>query len=196
MTNLTAELKIEILTSWHLGSGREGGAYADSLVSRDYQGLPVLNGKSIKGLLRAACNESLQYQWLDGISRERLEQLFGKEGTDLSSQGVLEVSSATLSEAEQAYFVLHPEAIKYLYRIDYNTAIEHDTGTAKEKSLRSTETVVPMILSARLHLNAAEEDKTFFLNWLAVSLPLIAAVGSKRRRGYGEAIFSLIKEGQ
>ena len=154
------------------------------------------NGKSIKGLLRAACNESLQHQWLDGISKERLEQLFGKEGTDPSSQGALEVSSATLSEAEQAYFARHPEAIKYLYRIDYNTAIEHDTGTAKDKSLRSTETVVPMVLSARLHLNAAAEDNKLFFDWLVVSLPLIAAVGGKRRRGYGEAVFSLFKEGQ
>lgn len=195
MVNLSANLKIEILTPWHLGSGREGGAYADSLVSKDHQGLPVLNGKSLKGLLRAACEESMQYQWVDGISKTQLAQLFGIEGSGLSNQGALEVSSATLSETEQAYFIQHPDAIKYLYRIDYHTAIDPRTGTAKDSSLRSTETVIPMTLTASLRLNGVDAaDNTLFLNWLMCSLPLITAVGGKRRRGYGEAIFSLIRE--
>lgn len=195
MANLSANLKIEILTPWHLGSGREGGAYADSLVSKDHKGLPVLNGKSLKGLLRAACEESMQYQWVDGISKTQLDQLFGTEGCGLSNQGALEISSATLTETEQAYFMQYPEAIKYLYRIDYHTAIDSSTGTAKDSSLRSTETVIPMTLTANLRLNgAATTDNMLFLNWLMTSLPLITAVGGKRRRGYGEAIFSLVRE--
>lgn len=196
MVNLSKKLKIEILTPWHLGSGREGGAYADSLVVKDHLGLPVLNGKSLKGLLRAACKESLQYQWVEGINEAHVSQLFGKEGTDLYSQGILEVSSATLSEAEQDYFAKHSDAVKYLYRIDYHTAIDHDTGTAKNASLRSTETVVPMTLTANLSLNGCTAaDNTLFLNWLIASLPLISAVGGKRRRGYGEAVFSLVSRG-
>ena len=195
MNYVTALLNIEILTPWHLGSGREGGAYADSLVNKDPQGLPILNGKSIKGLLRAACEESLKYQWLEGLDETALVQLFGQEGTDLASQGAIEVASATLSEGEQAYFSANPEAVKFLYRVDHNTAIDNKTGTAKDTSLRSTESVVPMRLAAKVHINGASEaDTEFFLNWIKVSLPLISAVGGKRRRGFGEAVFSLVRE--
>ncbi|MDO5667629.1 MAG: RAMP superfamily CRISPR-associated protein [Alcaligenaceae bacterium] len=195
MAHINALLTIEILTPWHLGSGREGGAYADSLVNKNHQGLPVVNGKSIKGLLRAACKESLSYQWMSDLPQESVSKLFGEEGTDLFSQGVLKVSSATLTTGEEKYFKAHPEAIKHLYRIDYSTAIDYETGTAKDASLRSTEAVVPMTLTARLTFNdeLAENNERFF-NWIKVSLPLISAVGGKRRRGYGEAIFSLKKE--
>ncbi|MFT0213021.1 RAMP superfamily CRISPR-associated protein [Pseudomonas sp. F1_0610] len=194
MAELSAELIIEILTPWHLGSGREGGAYADSLVSRDHSGLPLVNGKSIKGLLRAACTESMQLQWLEQLTQADLDKLFGKEGTDLASQGALEVSSATLSEGEQAYFAQHPQAVKLLYRIDYNTAIDHATGAAADGSLRSMEAVVPMTLTAKLRIHAEAKESELFLNWLKLSLPLITAVGGKRRRGYGEAVFSLNRE--
>lgn len=197
MANLSAQLTVEILTPWHLGSGREGGAYSDSLVNKNTQGLPVLNGKSIKGLLRAACSESLKLEWVSNLTESALDELFGKEGTDLSSQGAIEITSASLSEGEQAYFAANPEAVKFLYRTDYNTAIDHKTGVAKDASLRSMESVVPMTLQANIHLNAKEAaDNKLFLNWIEVSLPLINAVGGKRRRGFGEAIFSLNKEGK
>ena len=195
MSNLNSILTIEILTPWHLGSVSEGGAYADILVNKNHDGLPIINGKSIKGLLRAACKESQAHQWVNGLADDAESKLFGKEGTDLFSQGVLEVSSATLSEGEEFYFREHPKAIQHLYRVDYNTAIDHDSGTAKDASLRSTESVVPMTLAAKLSLKSAKtEDNERFFEWLTVSLPLITAVGGKRRRGYGEAVFSLKKE--
>lgn len=195
MANINALLTIKILTPWHLGSGREGGAYADSLVNKDHLGLPMVNGKSIKGLLRAACKESLKHQWTKDLPKEAMSSLFGEEGTDLCSQGSIKVSSAKLSEGETAYFTDHPEAIKTLYRIDYNTAVQHETGTAQDGSLRSTESVVPMTLTARLSIDSpsAENNEKFF-NWIKVSLPLIFAVGGKRRRGFGEALFSVEKE--
>lgn len=195
MSYVTAHLNIEILTPWHIGSGIEGGAYADSLTNKDAQGLPVLNGKSIKGLLRAACEKSMEYQWVEGLDDTALSQLFGQEGTDLTSQGAIEVTSATLSEGEQAYFSANPEAIALLYRVDYNTAIDHKTGVAKDTSLRSTQSVVPMRLVANLYINGASQaDSEYFLNWIETSLPLITALGGKRRRGYGEAVFSLVRE--
>lgn len=195
MASLIAQLKVEILTPWHLCSGREGGAYADSLVNKDTQGLPVLNGKSLKGLLRAACQQSMELEWVPDFTESDLDEFFGREGTDLYSQGVIEVSSARLSEGEQAYFVANPEAIKFLYPVVQNTAIDHKTGTAKDTSLRSIETVVPMTLNANLYLNAKQSvDNELFFNWLKVSLPLINAVGGKRRRGFGEAILSINKE--
>lgn len=197
MSNVSAQLNINILTPWHLGSGREGGAYADSLVSKNAQGLPVLNGKSIKGLLRAACKQSMELQWVKGLDESTLDELFGKEGTDLSSQGAIEITSASLSEGEQAFFAANPAAVELLYRIDYNTAIDHQTGVAKDTSLRSMESVVPMSLISSLHFNADNQaDNELFFKWIETSLPLITAVGGKRRRGFGEAVFSLIKEGK
>ncbi|SUA57376.1 RAMP superfamily CRISPR-associated protein [Oligella urethralis] len=195
MASINAILTIEILTAWHLGSGREGGAYADSLVNKNHLGLPVVNGKSIKGLLRTACAQSANFQWLEGIAEEDVSRLFGTEGTGLEKQGVIKVSSATLSEGEEAYFKDNPAAIKHLYRVDHNTAIDHKTGTAKDTSLRSTESVIPMTLQARISFNDVDaSNNQRYFDWVQRSLPLVSAVGAKRRRGYGEAVLSLVKE--
>lgn len=197
MHNLTAYLTVDMLTAWHLGTGKEGGAYADTLAVKDAAGLPVLSGKSLKGLLRAACKESYRHQWLSSLDENSLNQLFGSEGNGLFNQGAIEVSSATLSEAEQAYFQQHPESIKFLYRVDHHTSIDKVTGAAKDGSLRSMESVVPMQLTASIHITTEnQETAELFYEWVAVSLPLITAVGGKRRRGFGEAILTISKEAQ
>ena len=195
VNGIAAQLTIDLLSAWHLGTGRDGGAYADNLVNKDRLGLPMFNGKSLKGLLRAACEESYRYGWLPALGPGSIDRLFGTAGTDLASQGAIELGSAVLSEGEKAYFIEHPEAIKFLYRVDFSTAIEHNSGVAKDSSLRSMETVVPMRLIAPLKINAQNPaDNDLFYRWINLSLPLVTAVGGKRRRGYGEALLSLSKE--
>lgn len=52
-------LKLELHSFWHPGTGRGDGAAADAVVHRDADGLPELPGRTVKGLLRAACELSV-----------------------------------------------------------------------------------------------------------------------------------------
>ena len=49
-------LRFEIQSFWHAGSGRGDGAVADATVLRSRAGLPILPGRTVKGLLREACD--------------------------------------------------------------------------------------------------------------------------------------------
>ena len=51
--------KIQFFDYWHTGSGLAGGTYADSIVNKDETDLPIIPGRTIKGLLKDAAN-SLQ----------------------------------------------------------------------------------------------------------------------------------------
>lgn len=178
------QLDFALLGDWHIGNGREGGAYADALVVKDHLGLPVINGKSIKGLLRQAFYEACEYGWLAGCTPEILERLFGQQGTGLAQQGLIQLCSARLSPAELHFFQQTPGAKQQLYRVHHSTAMNPETGVAAEGSLRSMEVVIPLTLQAELSL-ATPVDWPF-AKWLMASLPLIMAVGGKRRRGFGE----------
>lgn len=178
------QLEFALLGDWHIGNGREGGAYADVLVVKDHLGLPVINGKSIKGLLRQAFYDACSYGWLTGCSPVILNRLFGQAGTGLEDQGLIQLGNARLSTAEVQFFQQHPSARQQLYRVHHSTAMDAHTGVAKEGSLRSVEVVIPLTLQAELSLAAQTEWP--FAQWLSLSLPLIMAVGGKRRRGFGE----------
>lgn len=188
------ELTFDIRSDWHVGAGREGGAYADSLVFKDPNGLPVLPGKSIKGLIRHAFHEAFSYGWLDDATEDDLTHLFGREGAELNNQGLVHFSSATLSSPELAYFNENKEAIHHLYRVRHSTAIEQKTGVAKEGSLRTMEVAVPMTLSAPLTIQAAPKQAAQYQKWLKTALPLVCALGGKRRRGLGEVIVTLAQQ--
>ncbi|SUI57501.1 RAMP superfamily CRISPR-associated protein [Shewanella baltica] len=182
-------LTFDLRSEWHLGSGREGGAYADNLVQKSPDGLPIINGKTIKGLLRHAFNESNKYQWLPDADVDTIEHLFGREGTDLMASGALKCESATLNLAEQHYFKENPSAIDHLYRVRHATAIDPLTGTAQDGSLRAMEVVIPMAMQSRLTLTTDNPKILIqFSKWLDLSLPLLCSLGGKRRRGLGEVI--------
>ena len=192
MNSLNFCLRFDLRSEWHVGTGREGGAYADSLVLKDQHALPMLSGKSIKGLLRQAFHEALELQWLEGADNHTLTQLFGCEGVRTQAQGTLRISSATLSPTEIAYFNANPKDKEHLYLVRQATAIDSHTGAAKEGSLRAIETVVPLALHAHLELNATSaEIQQQFAYWLSNVLPLINSVGGKRRRGLGDVIVTV-----
>lgn len=192
MSSLNFCLRFDLRSEWHVGTGREGGAYADSLVLKDQHALPMLSGKSIKGLLRQAFHEALELEWLKGADNHTLTQLFGCEGVRAQAQGALRISSATLSAAEIAYFNANPKDKAHLYLVRHATAIDCQTGAAKEGSLRAMETVVPLALHAHLELNnASAEIQQQFAHWLSLVLPLINSVGGKRRRGLGDVIVTV-----
>jgi CRISPR/Cas system CSM-associated protein Csm3 (group 7 of RAMP superfamily) len=196
--SLVFTLEFELLSYWHIGSGLEGGAYADALALKAANGLPYIPGKSIKGLLREAFHQAQDNNWLTNTSElQLLAILFGSEGqAGQETQGLLQVSSATLSDCEQQFFATNPATKASLFSVVSSTAIDQITGVAKETSLRSMEVAVPMTMQARVSINRQHPHfaklesllTSTFDTWLTQVVTLITNLGAKRNRGLGQVI--------
>lgn len=194
-------LTFDLQSDWHIGNGKEAGAYADSLTIKDDHGLPFLPGKSIKGLLREAFTIAQANKWCEDIETTHtienlIDTLFGSQGQGVKSQGMIQLSSATLSCDEIAFFN-HPEnnqqtnAKAHLFRVIQSTKIDHETGVATDGSLRSMEVSVPMTLQSELGLNSSHPAfspklEQALLPLLNASCGLILELGAKRHRGLGQ----------
>jgi CRISPR/Cas system CSM-associated protein Csm3 (group 7 of RAMP superfamily) len=193
-------LEFDIQSYWHIGTGQEGGAYADALTLKDDKQLPYLPGKSIKGLLKEAFITASENNWFTEIFDTEdniVDLLFGQESKQgMSRQGLLQISSATLSEDEIDFLSNNTQAKSMLYKVTYSTAIEPESGVAKDTSLRSTEVTIPMTLLANVSVNnnhpayskIENQLNDHFGQWLNLALSLITELGAKRNRGLGKTI--------
>lgn len=189
-------LTFDLQSDWHIGSGKEAGAYADSLTIKDDHGLPFLPGKSIKGLLREAFTIAKANKWCEDIETTHtienlIDTLFGSQGQGSESQGMLQLSSATLSDDEITFFQKQANTKALLFRVIQSTKIDHKTGVATEGSLRSLEVSVPMTLKSELELNSSHpafssELEQELLPLLNACCGLILELGAKRHRGLGQ----------
>lgn len=190
-----ARLLVDLRGYWHPGGGRGGGAVVDAVTHRDSAGLPVLPGRHLKGLLRDALEQAETFGWARYAGCA--ETLFGQRaefGGTGPEPGCLRVTDATLPPEIAAYLGCGPgkPLVRHLYRNLYSTAVEFATGTARDKSLRGIEVVVPLQLSARLEtVSGREPPPEDWVERLAGVLPLIDAVGAHRSRGLGRAVLSL-----
>jgi CRISPR/Cas system CSM-associated protein Csm3 (group 7 of RAMP superfamily) len=201
ISSLAFTLNFSLQSYWHIGSGLEGGAYADALVLKNTEGLPYIPGKSIKGLLKEAFTVAHQNNWFaDAVCDDLLALLFGVEGQGgIAAQGILQISSASLSRTERSFFAQNPAAIPNLYKVTYATAIDETTGVAKDTSLRSMEVAVPMDLAVNVAVNTqhphyGQFDKQINKNmalWLSQVISLITQLGAKRHRGLGKVSVSI-----
>lgn len=211
-TQATKTLKLDFQNYWHVGSGRSAGHHLDAVCLKDSHELPFVPGKQLKGLLRHAVRRAEDWGWYEeyadwfSVSIEHL--LFGSESqTEDRHQlyaGMLFIDDAHLSQAEYDFLADQSQANLRSYLFDdlYSTAIDCQTGTAKEHSLRGIEVALPMCLFADLHLKVTafdeqrrEQQQRLMDNglaWqiLAQALPLIDAIGAQRSRGLGEVIVS------
>lgn len=189
---MSHQLKIDIQSYWHPGTGSGRGSDVDAVTHRDAQGLPLLPGKTLKGILRDAVSRWEHFTKI-GNTPSLAEQLFGAGAdADTKWQGSIRVSDAVLAEDIRYYLLKDKKLVTGLYRSIHATAIEHATGTAMNKSLRGIEVVVPLTLYATLDEVPNAPHKV--ANWQKIieqSLGLIQAVGAHRTRGLGRAVVTL-----
>jgi CRISPR/Cas system CSM-associated protein Csm3 (group 7 of RAMP superfamily) len=196
----TRLLRVELLDTWHVGSGRALGRHLDAVVDRDARGLPYVPGRMLKGLLRSAADALEAWgHWPAGT----VERLFGgrsQRDDDLAPRGLLRVGSAELPEPERTWLGSdHDDARRQraaLFVAQFQTAIDRDSGIAASGSLRGIELVLPLTLHAEVTLGrpggpATDED------WQRLSqlLPLVRAVGAHKTRGHGRARLSWVVDG-
>jgi hypothetical protein len=192
-------LHVDIRSYWHPGTGRGLGTQLDAITHRNARGLPTLPGRTLKGLLRDAV-----YRWeqfggfadLELRSSSIAEQLFGPRGIEgvETWPGLLRVGDAVLAATDTAYLAADPKLCAGLYHSHFATAVEHETGTAAEKTLRGIELVVPLKLFAEITTIATAAHVDLADRWpdiLRTALPLVWAVGAHRSRGLGRAVLTL-----
>lgn len=209
-----ARLNLEFHNYWHAGSGKGEGHHVDALCERDQDGLPVLPGRQLKGLLRNAVHRAESWGWLAGLplpegplsSHEEL--LFGShsqgDSRDASQPGLLQIDSARLPESERQYLAAPAQAElrRELFAELFSTAI-NELGSAQRFSLRGLEVCLPLTLHAALQLNLTAQQEALRnqqqrylhagvgLRVLESALPLLDNLGAHRTRGLGEAVVTL-----
>ncbi len=202
-------LILELHGYWHAGAGRSSGHHLDALCERDHDGLPVLPGKQLKGLLRHSVRLAESWGWLDqhpaplGPTASHEDLLFGSAsqlaGRHETQPGILLCESARLPRVDRDAIAASGADLKdSLFGELFSTAINED-GSALAQSLRGTEVAIPCTLHALLETAvtalepALRQQQAAYVQsgaaWqvLEVCLPLLDHVGAHRSRGLGEA---------
>ncbi len=198
-------IKIDIRSFWRSGTGAGDVGGIDALCAVDHDSLPYLPGKHLKGLLRDAVAQAValgRLTWKDRDVVEHFgEQGFGPEKTETgglipysrAKPGCLRVDSAHLPAADRHAIVASENKtalINQLFRNLQSTEIDRSTGAAKNKSLRLEQVAVPLTLE----FEVTRPDGNGKDGWqaeLEKALPLVRAVGQKRTRGLGRAVFEV-----
>lgn len=164
---------IEFYSQWHCGSGLSAGADVDALVVKDRNEMPYVPGKTIKGLVREAVENLMQFTGAD--KSKLIKEAFGEEG---QTTGCAHFDNAELCKVEYEA-ITNANASQFLYNKVTTTAIS-DNGTAQNHSLRSIQTVVPCTLYGEI-TGVPEE----LADDVVRSFGLIKRIGHKRTRGLG-----------
>jgi len=180
--------QIEFFTFWHAGSGLSGSTYADSIVLKNGDNLPVIPGKTLKGLLREAA-ETIHVLNDKLISTEFIKDIFGEgeqiNGNTKRKEGKAFFGNATLSE-DLSKSLVDKKMTDSLYQVIASTQID-ENGQAKDHSLRQLEVTIPLKLYALIDHFPMEEYKEQMqhcFNW-------IKQMGVNRNRGLGKCKFSI-----
>ena len=176
--------KIEMLSDWHVGSGLDSGADADSIVLKDDDNLPYIPGKTIKGLLR---DSLLDIADVDETIKADIDTYFGKENKDKSTEsGSLFFSNAEINIDEQKD-INSNSLSSQLYKNIASTQIDKK-GIAERSSLRTMEVCVPVNLEGEI--SGEEIDSALF----EMAFKWTRQLGVNRNRGLGRCKFSILKD--
>ena len=192
---ININLKSDLCTS----SGESLGSYIDNDICYDKYGIPYIPAKRLKGLLREA---TLEYIDWSGEDKKIIENIFGKE--ESRNPGMLEINNGHISHYKkitQTIKSIPKEFERYISKqrmvnvftyVRYQTAVDEETGTSKDNSLRSTRVVKKGItFIAPIKINCSNPE---IIELLKKVTKLITHMGMNRTRGFGEVRCTLEKE--
>jgi CRISPR/Cas system CSM-associated protein Csm3 (group 7 of RAMP superfamily) len=173
--------KVTFYSDWHCGSGLTSGSESDNLVIKDKHNLPVIPGKTIKGLLKEAASDLFEG---DTDFNDFIKTCFGIE--DSESTTLFHYSSARLSIEEINYLKDNDTLKSKLYRNIPSTRISDETGVAVENTLRTMQVTIPLALQGTIRdIPLKHKDKMF------ACLKMVKRLGYKRNRGFGRCSFEI-----
>lgn len=165
---------IKFYEYWHSGGKSGGGKDADSKLLKDKESqTPLVAAKTLNGLLR---------ENLEKIDKDLTIQYLGKEGNN--NGGEVGMWDAMLPEA-QVGKIVEFGLEKQLYSTIDSTKIT-DKGTAEDKSLRTMEVAIPMVIEGDIDLKGLDTEP------IIRAMGMIKELGLKRNRGFGRCCVNLI----
>lgn len=187
-TRTLKKLRIELLSDLCTSVGETYNSLVDMDSAYDDYGFPYIPAKRIKGCIREAALELLEFGAFD---EKVYKKLFGENGENASnftlSNAYLENYEEMLSDvkSEKNKSLVHPQNVLGLYTyMRTQTALDMETGAADRTSLRTMRVVKRgLIFEAGLHFSEdikAEEERKF---WKAVGM--VKHMGLHRTRGLG-----------
>jgi hypothetical protein len=201
-------LRIDVRSYWLHARGEGGGADFDLVMERGDDGLPLLRGRHVAGLLRLAVKRAEEWGWY--AAEPDVEGpallLFGGD----SEPGCLDVRNAEVAEPLRARLQHDPELKAELadacFRRIASTAITYSTGVALEKHLRVVECAVPLPLAFTVafapgdrrawarddpgELDRIVRAQERWPAWIETAWPALDEIGGKRTRGFGRLAIS------
>lgn len=187
------KLTIKLLSDTTYGRGDGVAGLIDQEVEHDVYGFPYLRGRTLKGLLSEECDNLIAV--LSHHKRDWEEvacKLFGTLGSTLGTMAAVHVGDACLpDDLRQAVAfqiqdetLTKTEVLDSLTTIRRQTAINPESGTPDEGSLRSYRVVLrDLCFSVDLIFEEIPNDE--MLSLLAVGAMALRGLGSGRNRGRG-----------
>ena len=190
-------VKVKTLSPIHLNSG-QADVNVDADVVHDKYGLPYFPGKRLKGLLYESAvevKEMAEAANMIFINQKTIDELFGHTGDGGASVQMIvedlyiaeyETIKPDLEYLEEKYpaYIRKEDVLQEFTSIRYQTAIEKETGTAKDGSLRNIRVVdAGMEFVGKWEILGAKQEH---LEALALAMQNLSAAGGKRNRGFGE----------
>lgn len=178
----TIHYTIKFYSFWATGSGKGEGYAGDSVILKDKDGLPIIPGKTLKGLFKDGMRDLY-------IDENKIKELLGAENDDKStSEGKLTFSTARLIDSEE--LLKNKKLIPYLFDTKTATRLDDDKQTI-EKSLRKDQVCIPLELEAKITLKEGEKLTKEEVNTLEDSMDAIKYIGEDRHRGLGNCLVKL-----
>lgn len=177
-----ATLRTRTTSDWLIASSR-GAGEADLRPVVDVDDLPMIPGRSLRGLLRQACLDASAVLGSDAAGA-----LFG----DLGRDGRVGIGDARLP-AEYSDAISRGEfEPEDLITIRRRTAIDATSGTARPGSLHAiAPAIAGLVLEAPIEVES-EED----LARLAFAASMVRRLGMARSRGLGGCMLDVLHEGR
>jgi CRISPR/Cas system CMR subunit Cmr4 (Cas7 group RAMP superfamily) len=176
----------KFLSEWHCSSGLTGTSEIDLTVIKDDEGFPYIPGRTIKGLLRDFAQSVFESLEEDKWGKF-IEDIFGSEG---DKHGKVVFSNAIISDNLKKEALKagnnndkNKSAVQYIYTRRTFTKIDENTGTAEDKTLRSIEFVIPLILISEWH--CLSDISTEDIDMLKICAKGVKRLGLNRNRGFG-----------
>lgn len=173
--------QIRFFTYWHVSSGLSGGVDAQTALLKTPEGLPMIPGKTLKGLLRDAA-ESLSELGASGLDKPFIEQVFGEE-----NQNTYDRQSCFFSNAELPVGLNLEEGQKSLLYDRLASTSMDERGLAKDQTLRQLEVCVPLSLQASIQDFPLTEG---YEHAMETCMKWVKQLGLNRHRGLGRCQFT------
>ena len=177
---------ITFFSYWRIGTGLGGGS-KDNILMKDDDNLPVIPGKTLKGLIRDAYNE-LGYKNEIEIFGQKLSDISEPTNKEELEEGKFYFGSAQLPEDIKSMLANNKSLTKELYDTVTTTRLDKDKQNV-DSALVKSEVCIPVTLEAEILLKdkyeMSDENLRKTEENLAKALKMLRLIGEKRYRGLG-----------